>query len=256
MSTQSPLASSTRECLSSVSSLAVLCALTLFLPSIHIAIDSTHWADTTRFPCKLSQIMPSPSTCDYFVHGWQTVPGDSHMVLEGTDSDPVPQCCPEGIVKFTSTLDGTCNSYLSDSRWRVMFDSSNSAPGLSSLTFDVDELDGAAQLFPGGIACDKSSLDEIRLYLSANASASLTSVLVAGQSVSYAILSDPDTFVSIPSGFAVGSGAKQIVLQFSSDVSPANVCSASTGSSSVCPYVFLGSQAKCCTRGDLTTTSH
>ena len=194
--------------------------------------------------------MPSSTTCDYYVHGWQTVPGDSHTVLTGPDSDPVPQCCPDGVVQFTSTLDGTCNSYLSDSRWRIMYDSSSSAPGLSSLTFDVDELDGAAQLFPGGIACDKSPLDEIRLYLNANASASLTSVLVAGQSVSYAILSDPDTFVSIPSRFAVGSGAKQFVLQFSSDVAPGALCSASSGSFSVCPYIFLGSKGTCCTRGE------
>lgn len=222
--------------------------------TIEIALDATQWGDTSRFPCHQSRLIPGFPSCDYFVHGWQTATGDSHTVIVDTLDNSIPQCCPEGVVQFTgSQAEGTCNPFLSDSPWRVTYDSSVSAAGLSSITFDVDEIGTSSNLFPGGIACGNTNVEEIRLYVNQSTTSALTGVLVGGSSVSFAILSDPDTFVSIPSAFVVGGGASQIVLQFSSEVAVADVCPLSLGAFSVCNYILIGQSGQCCTKGDFPT---
>eukprot|EP00798_Chlamydomonas_sp_ICE-L_P032284 gene32284-16851_t len=59
-------------------------------------------------------------SCNYVVHGWQTEPGDATAVRDFS----YPECCPTGVSNFCSQVITTrCNPYLSDSPYRLIFDS-------------------------------------------------------------------------------------------------------------------------------------
>ena len=195
---------------------------------------------------------PGVPSCDYFLHGWQTTPGNAHVVLVDTPSKEYPLCCPEGVVQFgSSQITGTCNPRLSDTPWRLVFNSDVVTDSQSSVTFDLELVTISDEL--GTPNCSETNVDEIRLYINPNVTAFLAGVVIAGNDAGYSLQSDPAPYVSIPAGLAFGSAA-QIMLQFTAQVSAEDVCPLQLGSYSVCNYVLMGQSGECCTAADVATS--
>ena len=49
--------------------------------TVELILDSALWSDTTSFPCNPSLYEPAFPSCDYILHGWQTVPGSPDTVM-------------------------------------------------------------------------------------------------------------------------------------------------------------------------------
>ena len=223
----------------------------LLFRRIEISLDSSIWSKTTQFPCRQSVYAPSVPSCDYFLHGWQTAPGDPHQILEDTLTQEYPLCCPQGVVQYCSSqITGTCNPRLSDSPWRLVYSSGVTTNSVSSVTFDMELVPVMMEL--GTPNCTETNVDEIRLYINPDITSSLVGVVLGGTDVGYTLQSDPATYVSIAAGLAYGDTA-QVMLQFTSDVAPSAVCTEKFGSYSVCSYVLMGQSGQCCTAADVAT---
>lgn len=231
---------------------ASLTLSTTFYHSIEISLDSSIWSQTTQFPCRQSVFEPSVPACDYFFHGWQTAPGDSHSILDNTPTQEYALCCPQGVVQFCgSQITGTCNPRLSDSPWRLVYNSGVTTHSVSSITFDMELVPVIVEL--GTPNCSQTNVDEIRLYINPNVTSALVGVVLGGTDVGYTLQSDPAPYVSIAAGLAYGNTA-QVLLQFTSQVSASDVCTLQLGSYSVCNYVLMGQSGQCCTSADVVTS--
>ena len=219
---------------------------------IEISLDSSVWSKTTEFPCRLSEFEPGVPACDYFLHGWQTAPGNAHTVLVDTASVQYPLCCPEGVVQFCSSqITGSCNPRLSDTPWRLTYTSGVTASSASSVTFDLELVPVTTEV--GSPDCSTTNVDEIRLYINPNVTSALAGVILSGNDAAYSLKSDPAPYVAITAGLAFGTPA-DIILQFDSSVSASDVCTLQLGSYSVCSYVLMGQSGQCCTSADVPTS--
>lgn len=215
--------------------------------TIEISLDATLWPETQRFPCRQSTMAPGITACDYFVHGWQTVPGNAGIVIP--TSPDVPQCCPEGAVVLQGTPpSGECNTYLSDAPWRLEFDSNNTLPTSSAFTFHLQPTGTRPMGTPD---CTSTNVDALKLYIDAAMAASLSNVVVRDMSVRFELRTDPMLYVSIPTGVPSGGPATEVQLQFAAQVGVNDVCTLKLGTHSVCNYQLEGSTGTCCTRGDV-----
>ena len=212
--------------------------LCLLSCSIEISLDSSVWSKTTDFPCRQSELEPGVPACDYFLHGWQTAPGNAHTVLVDTASVQYPLCCPEGVVQFCSSqISGSCNPHLSDTPWRLVYTSGVTDSSASSGTFNLELVPVTEEV--GTPSCSTTDVAQIRLYINPNLTSSLAGVILAGNDASYNITSDPAPYIAITAGLPFGTAA-EVVLQFASSVSAAEVCSLQLGSYSVCNYILMG----------------
>ncbi len=48
--------------------------------TIEVSLNSAMWPSTSTFPCERSIYSPEANVCDFFIHGWQTLPGEPDKV--------------------------------------------------------------------------------------------------------------------------------------------------------------------------------
>ncbi len=191
--------------------------------TFEISLDSSVWSDTTQFPCRQSAFEPGVPACDYFIHGWQTVPGFPHVILNNTINNQIPLCCPEGVVQFCSSqIGGTCNPRPSSTPWRMLYNSEVTTPTQSSVLFDM-ELVAVANPSPAMPLCNTTDVSQIQLWVNPDVVATLSSVVVAGQDAGFSVYpatypTDPAQYITITAGLAYNAGSAQVMLQFASQV--------------------------------------
>eukprot|EP00798_Chlamydomonas_sp_ICE-L_P016269 gene16269-22449_t len=229
--------------------------------TIEIALDITMWADASTFPCKHSFLQPSALSCDYFIRGWQTVDGNGHTVLDG----PLDaQCCAEGAVGFLESQlkDATCNTFMSDSPWRITFDSNTTTSEISTVSFAMKSLNVGPQF--GVDDCSEANPEEVKIYINPDHAASLKAVMFDGVSQAVELKNDPKLYVAVAT-----PGAKSgsiITLQYFASVAPATVCKPSVGTFSApeyslptysaCSVQIKAMEGNCCMYGDVAIADY
>eukprot|EP00798_Chlamydomonas_sp_ICE-L_P031625 gene31625-6819_t len=222
--------------------------------TIEIALDSNVWPDNRIFPCKPSANEQGIPSCNYVVHGWQTEPGDATAVRDFS----YPECCPTGVSNFCSQVITTrCNPYLSDSPYRLIFDSNITTDTASEVNLILG-FDDSRVLNLGSHDCSRTPIEEIQLYVNPYSISDLKSVHIGGKQVSIATRTDNEGFLlSIPSNVEFGTGVT-IKLAYGAAVGPSQVCSDLVGSYLVCTFQLVGGKGdeKCCSTGDVAVASN
>ncbi|KAG2498618.1 hypothetical protein HYH03_003366 [Edaphochlamys debaryana] len=222
--------------------------------TFEIAFAQKDWADTEKMPCRQSQYEPSLPSCDYWIRGWQTAPGNPMEVL--TPDEKTAGCCPEGVVSFCSEkIKGTCNPRLSDSPFRLAYVNATSPTGIrtTAVTFNVTAQTPSNPI--GTPDCTRMSLQSVKLYITAEAAAKVASVTLNGLAAAYSVKKDAagDYIDAAVPGSRPGTGIWTVNL--SERFSGTDVCAYQVGQFTVCNYVLNGNNGQCCTMGDAPVTT-
>ncbi|PNH11001.1 hypothetical protein TSOC_002196 [Tetrabaena socialis] len=224
--------------------------------TFEISFAASDWADTTKMPCRPSTFEPSLPACDYWVHGWQTEPGNPANLL--TPDERTAGCCPEGVVSFCNErIKGTCNPRLSDSPFRLNYVNTSMLLRTTSVAFTVTSQTVTNALGPkeGLPDCAAMNLQAIKLYVADVAAAKVTQVALNGASVTFSVKKDAaGTYVdaAVPANRA---GTGNWVVTLGERFNQTDVCGYKVGQYSVCNYVFSGKSGQCCTMGDVAVAT-
>ncbi|KAG1666914.1 hypothetical protein FOA52_005974 [Chlamydomonas sp. UWO 241] len=214
--------------------------------TVEVSFDSLLWPDTTRMPCRETELELGVPACDYVLTGWQTAPGDVRTPLVPTPGNPdISQCCPGGVVQFCdSAITGSCNPRLSDTPWRLSFNKNETDGVFSTVFFDLNTVPVVAAVEGG---CENPGIDAIVLTI--NPAVRLTHVLLNGLTAPFTNTSEG--IVVIDSNIAPGAKGF-MMLTFAGVVGASDVCSDNLGSYMACKYqLFGGTSRSCCTEADV-----
>ncbi len=219
--------------------------------TFEIGFDINDWADTTKMPCKKSAYEPSLPTCDYFLHGFQTEPGNPSLMLP--PDDRTPGCCPEGVVSFCSErIKGTCNPRLSDSPYRLRYLNSTQLLRTTMVAFQVFTKPVSHPIGPkeGLPDCSNMMLGSWKLYLSDAAADKFVQMSYNGITVETSKGRDAAGWYIESDIPGSRSGTGNWVLTLDERFDDVDVCGYNVGQFSVCNFVFNSKFGTCCTMGD------
>ncbi|EFJ49915.1 extracellular matrix glycoprotein pherophorin-V31 [Volvox carteri f. nagariensis] len=222
--------------------------------TFEIAFSTSNWADTTKLPCRVSAFTPGLPSCDYSIHGWQTVPGNPSAILP--PNELTAGCCPEGIVSFCSErINSTCNPRLTDSPFRLNYVNTSQEPAITetTLSFQISAQPVTNPLGPqeGLPDCSGMTLQSVKMYMADTAVAAVKGIVLSSGVLSYSVGKDATgayVDVEVPSS---RSGLGRLLIVLSGLFNQTDVCAYKVGQYSVCNYVFKGASGSCCAMGDV-----
>lgn len=68
--------------------------------TLQITFKLTSWTNTAKFPCPPSQFDTQVPACDVSLEGFQTQVGQPRVLELESQGNPLPGCCPEGLVFY------------------------------------------------------------------------------------------------------------------------------------------------------------
>ncbi|KAG2440750.1 hypothetical protein HXX76_003607 [Chlamydomonas incerta] len=222
--------------------------------AVSFAVAKASWTDASLFPCPASKWDPSGPTCDYWLHGYQTAPGNPQEPL--IDPEVIPACCPEGVVHMCPP--GTPGSCLA-------------APDASpyTLTFAGRARNGADTVFSFSLAhrnvrsaCSAMAIDNMLLYVAKPfATAAVTATLGGVSTKVVAGAEGPTSYLNISMSSYASVAPGTVTVTVKGDVALSDLCvTPAAGGSRVCNYVLKGAQRTsgntqaCCPGGDIPAT--
>ncbi|KAJ9516912.1 hypothetical protein QJQ45_027346, partial [Haematococcus lacustris] len=216
--------------------------LTTYTLTVPIS-KASGWTNTQKFPCRPSALSPGDEgACDYQVIGSQTVPGNATSILGAAEYN-VPNCCPNGVVTwFPGSDDTCCIDNLAENPYRLMF----MGQPADNMAFDFTLQYSAVPSTglppdPAVTNCSTSDVDQILLYVDALSVPAIQSVLVGGAPTTWLRETDPyRAWIRIINLHHTSTSPTSVTLQLNRPLQPAELCTASVATSTLCEYVLRG----------------
>ncbi|KAJ9516786.1 hypothetical protein QJQ45_027212 [Haematococcus lacustris] len=216
--------------------------LTTYTLTVPIS-KASGWTNTQKFPCRPSALSPGDEgACDYQVIGSQTVPGNATSILGAAEYN-VPNCCPNGVVTwFPGSDDTCCIDNLAENPYRLMF----MGQPADNMAFDFTLQYSAVPSTglppdPAVTNCSTSDVDQILLFVDALSVPAIQSVLVGGAPTTWLRETDPyRAWIRILNLHHTSTSPTSVTLQLNRPLQPAELCTASVATSTLCEYVLRG----------------